>query len=343
MTITVERRNMIGGTLAAIAGVALAMIGTPNIASAADLIPFRMGISAPVVSILPVYLAEEGGFYEKQGLKVDIISSEGGTRGVQVLLSGEIQGMHVGLSPVVAANTAGADLRAIASTTNTLPITLFAREKTDPPLPKDASVGISTPGSETDIALSLALAALGVSRDDLNITQIGGSSKRFAAMVAGRIDAAPLLEPAITRALQKGFNPVYDLSANKTPWIFDAVVVTTDYLKAHPDILERFLKAYVEGAYWGLANEGKAKAVISSRFKTDDKDVINTTYGVFKSLMPLDAKPSIEGAKNVISQLKSTGLKVKSEDVNAYVDLQLIDKLQKEGFFDEMQKRYGIH
>jgi hypothetical protein len=31
-------------------------------ARAADLIPFKMGISAPVASILPVYLAEAGGF-----------------------------------------------------------------------------------------------------------------------------------------------------------------------------------------------------------------------------------------------------------------------------------------
>ena len=340
---TNQRRRLGGGMLAAVASVTIAALGTPNIANAADLVPFKVGISAPVVSILPVYLAEAGGFYKEQGLKVDIISTEGGTRGVQVLLSGQIQAMHVGLSPVVAANAAGADLRAVAATTNTLPITIFARKKTNPPLLKGSSVGISTPGSETDIALSLALKALKISRSDLTITQIGGSSKRYAAMVAGRIDAAPLLEPAISRAKEKGFSPVYDLSANKTPWIFDAVVVTSSYLKAHPDLVERFLKAYVEGAYWGLANADKAKAVIASRFRAKTPDVIDTTYKVYQSLMPLDAKPSIEGAKNVIEQLKSTGLKIKTTDVNAYVDLQMIDKLQKEGFFDKMQKKYGIH
>lgn len=343
MRSTVLRRQVNGGILAAIAGVAVAALGMPNVARAADLIPFKVGISAPVVSILPVYLADAGGFYKKQGLDVTIISTEGGTRGVQVLLSGQIQAMHVGLSPVVAANAAGADLRAIAATTNTLPITIFARKKTTPPLPKGSSVGISTPGSETDIALSLALKAMHISRSDLTITQIGGSSRRFAAMVAGRIDAAPLLEPAITRAKEKGFNPVYDLSANKTPWIFDAVVVTTSYLKAHPDLVERFLKAYVEGAYWGLAYPDKAKAVIANRFRAKTPDVINTTYRVYKSLMPLDAKPSVAGAKNVIEQLESTGLKVKSENVNDYLDLHMIDKLEKDGFIAAMQKKYNIH
>ena len=51
---------------------------------------------------------------------------EGGSRGVQVLLSGEIQAMHVGLAPVVQANKQGADLRLVTSTANTIPITIFA-------------------------------------------------------------------------------------------------------------------------------------------------------------------------------------------------------------------------
>src|SRR4051812_15203091 len=70
-------------------------------ARAQDLVPFKIGISAPVFTILPVYFADAGGFYEKHGLKVEIINAEGGTRGLQVLLSGEMQAMHVGLAPAV--------------------------------------------------------------------------------------------------------------------------------------------------------------------------------------------------------------------------------------------------
>src|SRR5215470_18257100 len=221
----------------------LALSATALATQAAEFTPFKIGISAPVVAILPVYLGEAGGFYEKQGLKVEIISMEGGTRGIQVLLSGEIQAMHVGLSPVVAANAQGADIRAVASSTNTLPITIFTAKQSNPPLPKGSTIGISTFGSETDIALTLALKALGLKREDMTITQIGGTTQRFAAMVAGRIDAAPLLEPATTAAKQKGFVSVYDLSAAKTPWIFDSVVVTIAYLKQKPEALVHFLMA----------------------------------------------------------------------------------------------------
>lgn len=316
---------------------------TGTSAHAAELTPFKIAVSAPVSSILPVYMAKAGGFYAKQGLDAQIISTEGGTRGVQVLMSGEIQAMHVGLSPVVEANAQGADIRAIASTTNTLPITIFTTTKMNPPLPKGTIMGISTLGSETDIALTIALKAMGLKRSDMEITQIGGTSQRFAAMTVGRIQAAPMLEPGTTAAKKKGYTIVYDLSAARTPWIFDAVVMQRDFIQNRPDEVQHFLKAYVEAAYWGMANPDKAKQVIATDFKAKDADVINASYASFKTLMPLDAKPSVEGARNVIKELQAIGVKVTATDVNAYLDLGPIDQLEKSGFIAEMQKTYDIH
>jgi NitT/TauT family transport system substrate-binding protein len=320
--------------------LALATAAPASAARAAELVAFKVGIAAPTVTVMPLYLGEAGGFYAKQGLKVEIISMEGGTRGVRALLSGEIQAMNVGLSPVVAANAQGADLRVIASSANTLPITIFAARQKDPPLPKGSTIGISTPGSETDIALSIALKALGLKREEMNITQIGGTNQRFAAMVAGRIDAAPLLEPATTAAKRKGFVPVYDLSAAKTPWIFDSLVVTNAYLQQHPPALIRFLMAYVDGAYWGLTQESEAKQVIAQRFETQDPMVIDATYAEFKRLMPLDAIPSIEGARNVIENLRQTDVKVASQRIEDYVDPSMIEGLRRMGMFLKWHRLY---
>ena len=61
------------------------------------------------------------------------------------------------------------------------------------------------------------LAQLGMTRDDVTITQIGGTTQRLGAMIAGRVDAAPLLEPAVSAARERGFPVVMDLAAKKTP------------------------------------------------------------------------------------------------------------------------------
>ena len=320
-----------------------AIVITLQPARAADPIPFRVGISAPVVTIFPVWMAQAGALDAKEGLKIESISMEGGSRGVQVLLSGEIQGMHVGLAPVVQANRQGADLRLITSTANTIPITLFgsAAVKTPQDL-KGKTIGISTFGSETDVAVSVALQRFGLSRQDVTVSQIGGSSQRFGALLAGRIDAAPLLEPTVTAAKEKGFNALLDLAASNTPWIFDGIVVTQNYMKEHRETLTHFIKAYVAGAYLALSDPAKAKAVIAQKFKTSDPKVIDATYGDFKRLMPLDAAPSIAGARNVLAQLQAIGLEVGSKDPNDYVDLSVINGLKKEGYFAAMAKEYPV-
>jgi NitT/TauT family transport system substrate-binding protein len=311
-------------------------------AHAADLTPFKIGISAPVVTIFPVWMGEAGGFYEKEGLKVDVINMEGGTRGLQVLLSGEIQGMHVGLAPAVLANMQGAGLRLVTSTCNTIPITMFSRAGIGIGDLKGKTFGISTFGSETDIAISILLKQQGLRRQDVTVSQIGGSSQRFGALLAGRIDVAPLIEPGITLAKERGFNPIIDLAAAGTPWIFDSVVVTSSYLKQSRDTLTRFVRAYVAGAYLALADEKKAKEVIAQRFKTNDPKVIAATYVDFKRLMPRDAAPSVAGAANVLAQLAAIGTDVGSRNVDDYLDLSVIEALKKEGYFAQLAKIYSV-
>jgi len=324
--------------------LALGIVSTSiSVTAAAELTPFKIGISAPVVTIVPIWMAEAAGLYATEGLKVEVISTEGGSRGLQVLLSGEIQGMHVGLAPVVQANTAGADLRAITSTSNTVPITIFTKPTIkDANRLKGATIGISTFGSETDIAVSLMLKKLGLARQDVTILQVGGSGQRLGALLTGRIDAAPLLEPGIALARVKGFYPIIDLAAEKTPWIFDAVVVTRTYMQQHRDTLTHFVRAYVAGAYLALADEKRAKEMIAQKFQTQDARVIDATYVDFKRLMPLDAAPSVDGAKNVIAQLAAIGIEVGSKNVNDYVDDSIIRRLEQDGYFARMDKQYPV-
>jgi NitT/TauT family transport system substrate-binding protein len=304
--------------------------------------PFRIGISAPVVNILPVWMGEAGGFYGKEGLKVEVINMEGGTRGLQVLLSGEIQAMHVGLAPVVLANKQGADFRLVTSSVNTIPITMFSKAGMTLKDLKGKNIGISTFGSETDIAVSILLKQQNLTRQDVTVSQIGGSSQRFAALVAGRIDVAPLIEPAITQGIERGLNPLIDLAAAKTPWIFDSVVVSNGYLQKNRDTLTRFVRAYVAGAYLALSTPEKAKEVIAQRFRTKDQKVIDATYNDFRRAMPRDAAPTLAGAQNVLEQLTAIGTEIGSRNPNDYLDLSIIEALKKAGYFDQMAKTYPI-
>ena len=312
-------------------------------AAAAEPAELKVGISAPVVTVFPLWMAETAGFYKKQGLKVEVVNMEGGTRGIQVLLSDAIQAMHVGLAPVVQANRQGADLRLISSSSNTIPFTIFSPPgvKTAADI-KGGTVGVSTFGSESDVAVTLALKQLGLTRKDVAIVQMGGTSQRLAALMSGQVKAAPLIEPGTTMAREQGLNPLVDLAAAKVPWVFDAIVVKRSYLEAQREVLTRLLKAYIEAAYLTLADEKRAKELIARQFKTNDSKVINATYNDFKRLMPLDAEPSRAGAENVIAELQGIGLQVGSKNVDDYLDTRIIQGLKKEGFFTALRQQYGV-
>ena len=100
------------------------------------------------------------------------------------------------------------------------------------------------------------------------------------------------------------------------------------------------MKAYVAGAYLALADETKAKEVVAQKFKTNDAKVIAATYADFKRLMPRDAAPSLEGAKNVLAQLEAIGTDIGSRNANDYLDLGIIDTLKQEGYFAQLEKTY---
>ena len=63
--------------------------------AAAEVTRFKVGISEPVNTVLAMWMAEAGGFYAAQGLDVEIINQNGGSRGAQELQSGRIDAMHV--------------------------------------------------------------------------------------------------------------------------------------------------------------------------------------------------------------------------------------------------------
>jgi NitT/TauT family transport system substrate-binding protein len=328
-------RALIIGLIFVCSTISLAMGGEPT--------EFSVGISGNGVTVFSLWMAQAGGFYKKEGLNVEVIDMEGSTRGIQVLLSGKIHVMHAGLGPLLQANRQGADLRIIAATSNSIPFTFFASPdvKTATDL-KGGIVAIGTFGSEGDIAATLALRQLGLSRKDVIIVQVGEFSRRFTALLSGQVKATPLVEPASTIARDRGLNPLVDLAAAKIPWIFTGVTVSRNSLKNQHDLLTRFVRAEIEGAYFALADPKRSKEVIALKFKTNDPKAIDATYNDFKRITQLDFEPSQAGAENVVKQLEAIGINVGSKNMEDHIDSSIIQSLKKDGFFTSMKRRYNV-
>jgi ABC-type nitrate/sulfonate/bicarbonate transport system substrate-binding protein len=327
------------------AAFALALpLGAMTPASAQQRTELKVGLAALVNTALPLHLADAGGFYAKQGLKVTILDMGGGTRGGLALGTGELQVMHVGLSGVADINGKGGDLRVIASLSNVMRFIFFSDPKVKSAADlKGGIVGVSSFGSESDSAASLALRQLGLSRSDVTIKEAGGSPQRLAAIKSGAITAAAMNEPASTLASEQGLYPLVDLFAARTPWLFTGLSVNKRYLDANRAVLGRFMNATLEGAYRGLTDETWAKQILAKEYKIASPKIVDIAYADFKAQMPLSALPTREASENVLALLLSFGAKLKSQKIEDHVDTGVIDALMADGTIATLQRRYGLN
>ena len=305
-------------------------------AAAQEAIVLKAGISDPVNTVLAWYMARDAGFYAAQGLNVDIINMSGGSRGAAELQAGRLDVMHVGLSSVIRVNRGGGDIRTIGSLSNVIRFTFFSAPgvKTAADL-KGGVIGVSTFGSESDSTVTLALARLGLSRDDVTLKEYGGGGRRLDAVKAGEIKATPINEPLASLARGQGVNVLVDLVPEQIPWVFSSIVVRRGDIAGRRDVLTRFLKGTIEGNYLALTDETRAKEVLAKELKITDPKILDIAYNDFKAQSPANIEISRAGAENILAQFPGG-----SQKVEDYVDPGLLEALRAEGYFTAMQQKY---
>jgi NitT/TauT family transport system substrate-binding protein len=323
-------------TLCAITTALACAVALP--ASAQELTPFKVGVSDAVNTALPLWMAQAGGFYAANGLKVEIITMGGGSRGARELQAGNIDLMRVGLSSVIRSNRSGGDLRLIASMSNVIRFVVVTAPgvKTAADL-KGGVIGVSTFGSESDSTITLALERFGMTRADVTVKEYGGGSKRLAAVKSGEIKATAVNEPTTSQARQAGVNVLIDLAAEQIPWLFSGVVVRRTDIGPRRELFTRFLKAVIEGNHLALTNAERAKEVLAKELKLKDRNIVDISYEDFKAQSPPNMEPSVKGAENVIAQIGGDG----SRNLADYMDTGPIESLKRDGFFAQMQRKYG--
>jgi ABC-type nitrate/sulfonate/bicarbonate transport system substrate-binding protein len=330
--------------------IALALLGILGAVAAAQpaaaqqktapppLLEIKAGISDPVNTVLAWYMARAAGLYGAQGLNVEILNMNGGSRGAEELQAARIDVMHVGLSSVVKVNQAGGNLRVIGSLSNVIRFTFFSAPgvRTAADL-KGGVVGVSTFGSESDSTVTLALQKLGLTRSDVTVKEYGGGMKRLEAVKSGEIKATAINEPIASLAREQGVNVLVDLVPDQIPWLFSGVVVRKDDIAARRDLLTRFLRASIEGNYIALTDEKRAKEVLAKELKITSPKILDITYNDFKQQSPQNLEPSVEGAQNILKLFANA-----SQKVGDYIDGSLLDGLRNDGFFAAMAKNYGL-
>lgn len=301
-------------------------------------IPFKIGEASPANTFFAIYMADAAGLFDANGLDFEIVKMVGGSQTGPALSENRIQLMHIGMSSVVRANTAGFNVVTIGSLSNVIRSTLFAAPGvTSADQLKGKTVGISSAGSESELSTVVALERLGLSRDDVTLKEIG--TLRLPCIRSGEVAASMLGEPYRSEAYAEGIHAISDMLADRIPWLYSGLVVDKAFLVTNRDTVLRGMRAIVEGNYLAVSDADRAKDVMAKALNITDRKNLHITYENFKAYTPMNAEVTREGGTNVIATVEVSGERGGLED---YMDESIHEDLAAEGFFTAMTQKYGV-
>src|SRR3954468_94995 len=186
----------------ALAGLA-ALTLMSGAAAAQSKVTIAVG-GAACLCYLPTMLAEQLGEYKKAGVEVELVDFKGGSQSLTAVIGGSadvVSGYFDHCVNLAAKNQA---LEAFVVYDRYPGLALVVGPKQTGKINsvkdlKDKKVGVSAPGSSTDFFLKYLLSKNGVDPNSVAVIGIGLGATAVAAMEQGSVDAAVLLDPAITQ------------------------------------------------------------------------------------------------------------------------------------------------
>ena len=316
----------------------------PVVASAA---PTKLVIGYASVSprVIPLWTAQEQGFFAKYGIESEPVLVRGGTTLVTGLAAGDVQIGRTAGAAILAAVTAGHALKMVAtfSSRNSYDVVVRPNIKRAEDL-RGKRIAINSLGGGTWMGAMLWLEHFGLDpqRDQILLQSTGDQGVQSQAVESGVVDVA-LVDSVYSKALkQRGLTILAEYSELKQPLVSQATVMQRGFLEQRPDAVEGYLKAEIEGAAFAVAPKNKP-AVIKMLMRRLRTDAAAAEDGYTDLLRGVDRKPlpSFEGMRNLQRLLKPRNPKIGDIKVEDVVDDRIMRKLDESGFIDRAYAAQG--
>ena len=308
------------GALALTAGVAVA-----------DKVTIAVG-GAGCLCYLPTMLAEQLGEYKKAGVEVELVDFQGGSQSLTAVIGGSadvVSGYFDHCVNLAAKNQA---LEAFVVYDRYPGLALVVGPKQTGKINsvkdlKDKKVGVSAPGSSTDFFLKYLLSKNGVDTNSVGVVGIGLAATAVAAMEQGSVDAAVMLDPAITQ-LQGRNKDLKILSDTRTQHdtleVFGgeypggALYTKSAWIAAHPKEIQALTNAILATLKWIHSHSAEEiMAKMPENLVGPDKALylaaLKNTIPMYSTTGKMDPK----GAQAVLDVFSQSSPEVK----NAKIDL----------------------
>jgi ABC-type nitrate/sulfonate/bicarbonate transport system substrate-binding protein len=288
----------------------------------------------------PLFLAKEGGYYQKYGVNATMVFGVH-PAGIAMVVSNEAQATNYPMEQAMQAASLDGSLVIMGSPMNR---GLFAMmTKNDVKSVKDLKgkrFGVSQLG---DPPYNFAVAILsknGLTSRDVQWIPLGTDGNgRVAALVSGRVDATMLPPPAYFKLESQGFKEIANLADYQDLYAPMAYVFRKSVIAANPKLPELLIKAQAEGIkryYEDKAMAVKAYAVYDPQTQADverlyDHDRKAESY----ERVPYVLAPAVQYIVEHQADAQ-VGARLKAYDFHKVIDNSVIERLVREHFFENL-------
>jgi NitT/TauT family transport system substrate-binding protein len=307
--------RMIRALAALVAGIA--------IASGAAAAPEKSKITIAVGGkslfyYLPLTVAERKGYFKDEGLEVEIPDFAGGAKALQALVGGSADMVSGAYEHTINMAAKKQPIKAVVLQAKYSSIVLL--------LPKDKAakyrgardlkglkIGVTAPGSSTNMFVNNLLAKDGLKPTDVSIVGVGTGSGAFAAMDKGEIDAISNLDPVITQLESTGkFVAVADSRTEKGmkdiyggDYHASVIYITEEYIRKYPNTVQAVVNAMVRADKWiAKATPQEIVDLMPAEYKAGNPTLYKD--GLLKNMIGYseNGEMSMKAAENVYKVLR---------------------------------------
>ncbi len=280
---------------------------------------------------LPLTIAELRGYFKSEGLDITIVDFAGGARALQAVVGGSADVVSGAFEHTVNMQHKGQRMRAFVLQGRAPQIVLGINPKTMPNYKtvadlKGKKIGVTAPGSSTNVMLNFILAKAGLKPSDVSIIGVGAAQGAVAAMRSGQIDAISNLDPVVTLLLRSGDLKVVSdtrvlAESEKVfggPMPAACLYAPQSFIDKNPLTVQALANAIVRANKWiQAAGPGEIIATVPESYLLGDRAVYIDAFLAARGALSPDGLFPDKGAETALRALAS----VDAEIAKAQLDL----------------------
>ncbi|HVO91987.1 MAG TPA: ABC transporter substrate-binding protein [Terriglobales bacterium] len=283
---------------------------------------------------LPVYIAQEKGFYRENNIDVDAVFTRGGGENVQAVVSGDAQiGLGTGTLAVISAIVKKAPIKIAGAEITGLDAIWYVQSNTPIKRIEDLAgkkIAYSRPGSSTHMgALAIAEQVKSKGLKPPEVVSLGGIPEVYTAVRTGQADAGWSVPPFQLDLVDKGDLRVVvkgdDLASLKeiTPRVH---FVNNDFAAKNPEAVRGFFRAQQKALDYMFGNKADTAKIWIRRaeMKYPESAVLKTWDFYSRAAMTLKPIRGIQATIDDGLRNKFLTQPLTKAEMNSLIDLSYL-------------------